>query len=112
MARTACYTKRMQQSLSPEGSTAFTLTPLACVHLGHAVHTHRLRRVEYTTTFAGLTLTDGTVIKICDEEQAWIAIRCLASSAHAGKTPAQARTDERVSFGSLTAPEKETAPNG
>jgi hypothetical protein len=88
-----------------------TLTPLASIHLDHAVRAGRIRRVTYAKTFAGLTLNDGTILKVTSEAEAWIAIRAMASASHAGMTPEQARVAERVAFGASTAGDnEETAP--
>lgn len=78
---------------------SFTLTPLAVLHFDHAVRAGRIRGITYARTFAGLTLNDGTVLKITSETEAWIAIRAMASATHTGMTPKEAKLAERVSFG-------------
>lgn len=83
------------------------LTPLAMVKLDHALRTGRIRCITAARTFVGLQLTDGSILKVTSEDMAWAVIRSLASAAHAGLTPRQAREAERISFGSALADDTE-----
>jgi hypothetical protein len=71
------------------------LTPLTKFRFEVAVRERRIRRADYHRTRLTLTLNDSTTLDLATEAEAIIALRCLTSAAHAGKTPAEAREAER-----------------
>ena len=73
-----------------------TLTPLTKFRVQVAVSEQRVRRAVYTRHLLSLTLTDGTILKLSSEHEVIIALRCLTSAAHAGKSAIDARADERT----------------
>jgi hypothetical protein len=71
------------------------LTPMTKLRVQVAVRERRVRRADYARTTLTLTLNDGTVLKLRDETEIIIGLRCLTSGAHAGMTPLEARAAER-----------------
>lgn len=76
-------------------STALSLSPLSKFRVQIALNEKRIRRADYTPTMLGLTLSDGTMLKLSTEHEVLIALRCLTSAAHAGMSPVDARAAER-----------------
>lgn len=83
------------------------ITPLVMLRLDHALTVGRIRRIEVRRSFIGLTLNDGTVLKLTSEEMAIAVIRAMASAANRGMTPRETTQAERLSFGRVTADDTE-----
>jgi len=71
------------------------LSPLTKFRFEVAVRERRIKRADYHRTRLTLALNDGTTLDLGTEAEAIIALRCLTSAAHAGKTPLDAREAER-----------------
>jgi hypothetical protein len=83
-------------------TTALSLSPLSRFRVEVALNEKRVRRADFTPTMLGLTLSDGTLLKLGSEHEVLIALRCLTSGAHAGLTPVDARAAEREASARVT----------
>jgi hypothetical protein len=79
-----------------------SVTPYTKFKVAVAVYHKRVRHAAWSKHLLSLTLTDGTMIKLSSEAEILIAIRCLTSGAHAGKTPMEARNDEMLAARAVT----------
>jgi hypothetical protein len=72
------------------------ISPLSRLRVIVALREKRIRHARFRRHHLEFTLNDSSVLTLRSENEIVIALRCLTSGAHAGKTPFDARFDERT----------------